>query len=263
MIRRGLAFAALSVVLAACGFLGDPGPPDEIEVYAAASLKRAMELVEPAFEAATPRLDLAISTDASSALETKIEQGAPADVFLSADTTNPQKLVDAGLASGAVVPFASNSLAVVVPRANPAGLRTPADLVRPGVRIIAAGDAVPITEYANQLVENLAAQADDPAAFEAAYAANVVSKEDNVAAIVTKLGLGEGDAGIVYVTDAMASERVSRIEIPVTANVQATYGGVVVKASSDQEAAAAFLDWLAGSAGQAVLGELGFLPPTP
>ena len=97
-----------------------------------------------------------MSTDASSALETKIEQGAPASVFLSADTTNPQKLADKGLTTGPPVDFATNILTVIVPIANPAKIKTPADLAKPAVKIIAAGDAVPITKYANMLVANLA-----------------------------------------------------------------------------------------------------------
>ena len=112
-----------------------------------------------------PGLTLTISTDSSSALETQIEQGAPADVFLSADTTNPQKLVDAGLADGAAVTFAGNKLTVIVPADNPAGIASPADLAKPGIKVIAAGDEVPITKYATQLVANLAKEPGYPADF--------------------------------------------------------------------------------------------------
>ena len=96
-----------------------------------------------------------------------------------------------------------------MPTANPAGITTPADLAKPGVKVIAAGDEVPITKYATQLVENLAKAAGYPADFAAAYAANIASKEDNVKAVVAKIELGEGDAGIVYVTDAKASTKVT------------------------------------------------------
>jgi molybdate transport system substrate-binding protein len=233
----------------------------ELTIFAAASLKNVLAEAETAYEAVNPGTDLTVSTDSSAALETQIEQGAPADVFLSADTTNPQKLVDGGLASGEAVPFAGNKLTVIVPTDNPAGIQSPADLAKDGVRIIAAGDEVPITKYATQLVEDLAAEADYPADFQAAYAANIASKEDNVGQVVAKIELGEGDAGIVYVTDANASDEVSAIDVPEDANVPATYACVVVGASPNQEAAAAFLDWLAGSDGQAVLSSFGFLPP--
>ena len=133
---------------------------------------------------------------------------------------------------------------------------------RSGLKVIAAGDAVPITAYATQLVDNLASDPGYPPGFAAAYAANIVSKEDNVKAVVAKIELGEGDAGIVYVTDAAASTKVKTIEVPDAANVRATYAGVVVKASPNQEAAKAFLDWFAGPDGQAILSSFGFLPPT-
>ena len=128
--------------------------------------------------------------------------------------------------------------------------------------MIAAGDAVPITKYAEQLVANLAKEAGYPAEFAAAYAANIASKEDNVKAVVAKIELGEGDAGIVYVTDAKASTKVTIVDVPDAANVPATYAGVVVKASKAAAAAQAFLDWLAGPDGQAILGGFGFLPPS-
>lgn len=235
-------------------------PAANLTVYAAASLKAALAKAAPAYEAANPRTRITVSTDSSSALETKIEQGAPADVFLSADTANPRKLVDKGLASGSLVKFAGNLLTIIVPTSNPAAIRTPADLARSGVKVIAAGDTVPITKYATQLVANLARQPGYPADFAAAYAANVVSKEDNVAAVVAKVELGEGDAGIVYVTDAKTSTNVATITVPSDANVPATYGGVVNRWSPNQAAATAFLTWLAGSDGQAVLATFGFLP---
>jgi molybdate transport system substrate-binding protein len=243
---------------------GTPAPSAEaveLTIYGAASLKGALEQAKAAYEAATPGTTLTLSTDSSSALETQIEQGAPADVFLSADTTNPKKLVDAGLADGAVVTFAGNKLTIIVPSDNPAGINAPADLARAGIKIIAAGDEVPITKYATRLVGNLAREAGYPSDFVAAYTANIASREDNVKAVVAKIELGEGDAGIVYVTDAKASTKVVTVDVPDSANVPAIYDGVVVKASRNAAAAAAFLDWFAGPEGQAILGSLGFLPP--
>ncbi len=238
------------------------GTAVELTVYGAASLKGALEQAKAAYEAANPGTTVTLSTDSSSALETQIEQGAPADVFLAADTTNPKKLVDAGLADGAPVTFAGNELTVIVPADNPAGITSPADLAKAGVRVIAAGDEVPITKYATQLVDNLAKEAGYSADFAAAYAANIASKEDNVKAVVAKIELGEGDAGIVYVTDAKASTKVATIDVPPPANVPATYDGVVIKDSRNAVAGKAFLAWLAGPEGQAILEALGFLPPS-
>jgi molybdate transport system substrate-binding protein len=267
-VRIGRPFLAILtgalVSLAACsGAASAPaGRPVELTVYAASSLRNVMATVKPAYEAAHPGTTLVVATDSSAALETKIEQGAPADVFLSADTKNPTTLVDKGLAAGSPVPFARNLLTVIVPLDNRAGVTTPADLAKPGVKIIAAGDAAPITKYAAQLVTNLASQAGYPADFAAKYAANVVSHEDNVAAVVAKVELGEGDAGIVYVTDAKGSTKVTAIAVPDAANVPATYAGVAVKASAHAEAGAAFFAWMASPDGQAILVTFGFLAPS-
>jgi molybdate transport system substrate-binding protein len=273
--RLVTSIAALAVILAACSSGATPAPsapassaaassapPASLTIYAAASLKAVMAKVQTTYEAANPGTMLSISTDSSAALETKIEQGAPADLFLSADTANPQKLVDKGLAAGGITKFAGNLLTVIVPVANPAGIQTPADLAKPGIKVIAAGDTVPITKYATQLVANLARQPGYPADFVARYTANIVSKEDNVAAVVAKIELGEGDAGIVYVTDAKTSAKVTTVAVPDAANVPATYGGVVVKASPNVAAAQAFLVWLAGPDGQAILASFGFLSPS-
>ena len=273
--RLVTSIAALAVVLAACSSGATPAPsapapsaaassaaPASLTIYGAASLKAVLAKVQTTYQTSNPGTTLAISTDSSSALETKIEQGAPADVFLSADTANPQKLVDKGLAAGTVTKFAGNLLTIIVPTANPAGIQTPADLAKAGVKIITCGDTVPIAKYAAQLVANLAKQPGYPADFVAQYTANIVSKEDNVAAVVSKIGLGEGDAGVVYMTDAKTSTAVTAIPVPDAANVPATYGGVVVKASSNVAAAQAFLAWRAGPDGQAILASFGFLPPS-
>jgi molybdate transport system substrate-binding protein len=271
MKARLAVFASVLVLLfvfAACssGAVSPTAPssaaPTNLTIYGAASLKGVLDKVKTAYEAADAGTTLTISTDSSATLETQIEQGAPADVFLSADTTNPKKLVDKGLAEGAAVTFAGNQLTIIVPMANPAGIMTAADLARTGTKVIAAGDEVPITKYASQLVDNLAKEAGYPADFAARYAANIASNEDNVKAIVAKVELGEGDAGIVYVTDASASAKVTTVDVPDRANVPATYAGIVVKASRNAAAAKAFLDWFAGPDGQAILGTFGFQPPS-
>ena len=182
-------------------------------------------------------------------------------MFLSADTANPKKLVDKGLTAGPAIDFAGNTLTIIVPTANPAGISSPADLAKPGIKVIGAGDAVPITKYATQLVENLAGLPGYPAGFAAAYAANVASKEDNVGAVLAKIEVGEGDAAIVYATDAKPSSKVTTIAVPREANVPATYAGVVLKGSAAGDAAEAFMAWLTGPDGQAILAELGFQAP--
>ena len=272
MIRR-VVIAALAVVAVAGGSVtaacsAGPGSSpassatDQLSIYAAASLKDALVAVRDAYETERPGTTLVIATDSSSTLRTQIEEGAPADVFLSADETNPERLVESGLADGQALVFAGNRLTVIVPADNPAGIETPSDLARPGVKVIAAGDEVPITRYAQQVVDNLAAEPSSPQGFAEAYAANVVSREENVKAVAAKIELGEGDAAIVYVTDALAASDVTIVEIPPSANVAATYAGVVIGASPRIEAARVLLDWLAGPEGAAILGQFGFVTPS-
>ncbi|MEP6807231.1 MAG: molybdate ABC transporter substrate-binding protein [Chloroflexota bacterium] len=273
--QRLMAFGAVAMALSACGTGNATSPsaaassfpptatpvPVELTVYAAASLKGPLDAIVLAYEGGHPGTKLTVATDSSAALRTQIEQGAPADVFLSADTANPQKLVGGDLASGQAIPFAGNLLTVIVPTDNPANILSPLDLARSGVKIVAAGDEVPITTYAAQAVANLAKQPGHPADFAARYQANVVSHEDSVKAVVAKIELGDGDAGIVYLTDAKGSTKVVPIEIPPAANVRADYAGVVMRASSHKAASQEFLAWLAGPEGEAILSDFGFLPP--
>jgi molybdate transport system substrate-binding protein len=233
----------------------------ELTVFAAASLTDALQEAATAYETAVPGTTITLSFDSSAALRTQIEQGAPVDVFLSADTRSPQALGEAGLLDGAPVGFAGNELAIVVPSDDPAGIETPADLATDGVRIVAAGEEVPITAYTTQVIENLSDLPGYPADFAAAYEANIVSREDNVRAALAKIELGEGDAAVVYLTDARSSDQVRIVEIPAEANVASRYAGAVLAGSEELAAGQAFLDWLVGPDGQAILAAYGFVPP--
>lgn len=272
MRTRRVAFAALVLAAAGAIFVAARAPgvgpapsassPQTIEltVYGAASLKGALEAARIAYAAVAPDITLLLATDSSAALATQIEQGAPADVFLSADSTSPRRLADAGLVDGVPVTFARNRLTIIVPADDPAAIASWTDLARPGVLVVAAGDEVPITRYATELVDVLGRTPGAAPGFAASYAANVVSREDNVKAVVAKIELGEGDAAIVYRTDAAASDRVATVEIPAALDVTATYDGVVITASRYRAEARAFLEWLTGPGGQGILGDLGFLP---
>lgn len=265
-LGRALA-ALLAGALVATGCAGCAGssvggePAVTVSVFAAASLRDALVEVEAIYATVAPGVELEVATDASSTLRAQIEEGAPADVFLSADPANPAALVEAGLADGEAVDFAGNELELVVPADNPAGIASPADLARGGVKVVAAGDAVPISGYAQQALDRLAGLSGYPAGYAAAVAANVVSREANVSAVVAKIELGEGDAAFVYRTDALAAPALTVIELPPEAAVAATYAGVVLAASDDRPAAHAFLAWLAGDDGARVLGRFGYAPP--
>lgn len=279
MSLRGLAGAvALATVLLGCGEAVESEPPvetvapptapatpsgDRVEliVFAAASLRNVLAAAKATFEADHPGTTITVAADSSAALRTQIEQGASADVFLSADASNPDRLVEAGLTDGAGEVFASNGLALVVPVANPAGIEAPSDLARPGVKIVAGGLDVPLTGYVDDLVARLGAVPGYPSDFVAAYRSNIVSREDNVRAVLAKLELGEGDAGFVYVTDAVTASEVRVVPLPGGLNVRAVYVGVVLRSSAEPAAARRFLDWIAGPDGQGVLAGFGFGPP--
>ncbi len=250
-------------VLVAAGCAPGAGPADAEEplvVFAAASLRDAVAAEADEYRR-RGSVRISLATDSSAALRTQLEQGARADVFLSADTANADALAAAGLADGPIVPFAGNRLAIVVPSDNPAGIAGPFDLGRPGIKIIAAGEAVPITVYATTLVARLAALPGAPPDFAAAYAANVVSREDNVRAALAKVELGEGDVAIVYATDAAASKAVRSIDLPAEADVVATYAGVVPRTAPQPAGGRGFLDWLVAADGQAILAGFGFESP--
>ncbi len=267
---RALVASLLAVLVAGCAVNGAAGPGSPtpgsgervtLTVFAAASLKDAFEDVRTAYAGVAPATTLELSFGASSALRAQIEQGAPADVFASADTTQPAALVASGLTDGPVRPFAANTLVIVVPSDDPAGIHGAADLARPGVRVVAAGPGVPISAYADRAIAALAAEPGYPSDFATRVAANVVSREEDVRAVLAKVELGEADAALVYATDAAASPRVRSIALPTEARVRATYGAVVVKGSRQPAAARAFLDWLTGAEGRSVLERAGFLAP--
>lgn len=270
--RRTATTILAALTLAACGgraptaaLVADQGGEPatvELTVFAAASLRAAFGAVKESYEAATPGVVVAFSFDGSGTLRTQLEQGAPADLFASADKVNPRILADAGLTAGRPVGFAGNRLAIVVPAGNPAAIASPFDLARPGVRLVGAAANVPITAYAAQLLRNLASLPGAAGGFVDAVDANVVSREDNVRAALAKVELGEGDAAIVYATDAAgAGDAIRVIPIPDQANVAITYTAVVLREAPHREAATALLAWLAGPEGRAVLARFGFEPP--
>ena len=262
-----------TLVLAGCAGAGaspSPAPPSaptaappvELTVYAAASLTEAFDALAVAYEAASPEVTVTLSYDSSAALRAKIEQGARVDLFASADTKNPDALVAAGLATGPTTAFATNELAVIVPADNPAGLVDPYGLAEPGVKVIAAGEKVPISAYATKLLENLEAYKGAQADLIPSYERNIVSREDNVKGIVAKVELGEGDGGIVYATDARAAgDKVETLPIPPGTNVRVAYGAVIPADAPAPDAATAFLAWLLGPDAQAILASHGFAAP--
>jgi molybdate transport system substrate-binding protein len=232
----------------------------ELTIFAAASLRMAAGLIAEAYPLQFPGTTITVTTDSSTTLATQVELGAQADVFLSADIANPARLVAGSHGEGSPVPFATNPLVVVVGAGNPLGIGDALGLARPGLRVIAAGPDVPITRYATQLVQLLGRLPGAPPGFVAAYEANIVSREDNVAAVMARMELGVGDAAIVYQSDVTQSA-LEQLALPDRVTVRATYAGVVLRSAAHPEAARAFLDWLAGPAGQEILARASLGPP--
>jgi len=184
----------------------------------------------------------------SNALATQITQGAPADVFASADTANMQRLVDAGLV-GSPVTFARNTLMIAVAAGNPKGVTGIADLARPEISVVLAGPGVPAGDYTRQVLTDQ----------EVTLAPR--SLEGDVRAAVAKVTSGEADATVVYATDvAAAGARVTGVPIPDAAQPAITYPIAVVRASRNAAAAQAFVDAAVAGEVQQALGSAGFLP---
>lgn len=200
-----------------------------------------------------PRIDArpVYSFGGSNALAAQIEQGAPADVFASANTTLPEKLYDEGLVEKPVV-FTRNELIVVVPKSNPARIHSVFDVGEPGVKLVVAAPGVPVGDYTRVVLHNLELDG---------ALANVVSNETDVREVLAKVALGEADAGFVYATDARTVKgRVATIGIRWSAQPVIRYAAAVVKSSKHLAAARAFVHSLLGKTAQRKLLAAGFLP---
>jgi molybdate transport system substrate-binding protein len=254
----GLVMLAAACTAGQAATRSDTAGRTELVVFAAASLKDAMDRAMATYEARSPSVNVIASIDSSSALRTQIEQGAPADLFLSADLTNPERLTAAGVASPPVVRIATNELVIAVPPDNPGRLVDAFGIAADGVTVVAAGDGVPITVYATKLLNELASIPNAPPGFIARYESNVISREDNVRAVAAKLELGEADAGIIYRTDALGSTGLRIVPLPAGVGVSASYGGVVIDGARHAAEARAFLEWLVGPEGQGILEGFGF-----
>jgi len=245
--------AVAAVLLGACG--GSPStasPPagGPITVFAAASLTAAFKDEGTAFQTQHPDASVAFSFAGSAALATSINNGAPADVFASADLPNLQKVVNAGNALGQPATFAANKLQIVVAAGNPRGIKGLADLAGPGTVVILCAPAVPCGNYANQALTR------------AGVKVTPKSQEQDVNAVISKVAQGEADAGIVYVTDVKAAgQKVVGIDIPDDQNVTASYPIVTVRGGPNPKGGRAFIDFLLSVRGEAVLASYGFTKP--
>ena len=239
----------------------DPAP-STLTVYAAASLTDAFQELGRRFEGSHPGLKVQFNFAGSQQLALQIEEGAPADVFASADQRWMSYATEKGLVDGDAAVFARNRLAAIVPRTNPARIGSLQDLARRGTKLVVAAEAVPAGKYSREALKNLAGAPGFPLEYDRRVLANVVSQEENVKAVVAKVQLGEADAGLVYRSDVTpaVSRFVRVIEIPDPYNVIATYPIAVLKAARNPEAARRFVELVSSDVGQRVLQRNGLLP---
>jgi molybdate transport system substrate-binding protein len=244
-LRSLVVFAGAA--LAACSGSGDAARKPLL-VFAAASLTAPFSAIEKLFEAANPGVDLQCNFAGTPQLVLQIREGAAVDVFASADEANMAKVVADGVAAGEPRRFARNELAIVVVEGNPLGIVALADLARDGRKVALCGPEVPAGRYARMALDK------------AKVAVQSLSDEPNVKALVTKVQIGELDAGIVYATDCRV-QGVVAVAIAAEHQVVADYPIVVCKSGANAAAAAAFVDFVLSREGQRVLADFGFRSP--
>jgi molybdate transport system substrate-binding protein len=258
-----LCLATLLALVAACSPASAGPPPVNLTVFAAASLTEAFTELGKNFQAEHADVTLTFNFAGSDQLAEQINQGAPADVFASANTQQMETAVG-GSRIDAAAPrtFVRNRLVLVLPAGNPGGVATPRDLSRPGLRLVLAAEAVPVGQYSLDFLDKAAQDAEYGPAYKAGVLKNVVSYEENVKAVLTKVVLGEADAGIVYTSDVTgaAADQVDRLDIPDALNTVATYPIAALNDSPNAEAAQAFVDFVLSPVGQGVLAKYGFVP---
>jgi molybdate transport system substrate-binding protein len=244
-----------AAVLAACGSTGGTAAPPSaaalsgtISVFAAASLTDSFKALGTSFHAAHSGVTVQFNFAGTPTLVTQIEQGAQADVLASADTTNMDKLKADGFSVGTPQVFAHNQLEIVVAPGNPTGITGLADLAKPGLIYISEEATVPAGKYSLQALAK------------AGVTVTPKSLETDVKSVVSKVELGEADAGIVYTTDVKAAgSKVQGVPIPAAYNVVATYPLVAVKGTKNSAVANAFIAFVLSSAGQSMLESFGFI----
>ncbi len=243
-----------------------PNEKTEILVFAAASLTQPFAEIGHEFTSRHPDITVRFNFAGSQQLAQQISQGAPCDVFASANA----RQMDAAVASGRIDPsavgtFARNRLVVVVPRDDRAKLATLADLAKPSLKIVLAAREVPVGQYSIDMLDKIERSGRLPLGFKARVLANTVSYEQDVKAVLAKVVLGEADAGVVYTSDIAASsaDRVTRIDVPDDVNVIAEYPIAALGSGPHTDAAAAFVAHVRSTAGQTILAKYGFAPATP
>ncbi|NJP04987.1 MAG: molybdate ABC transporter substrate-binding protein [Chloroflexaceae bacterium] len=242
---------------------GEQPASGELTVFAAASLTEAFTQIGADFEAANPGTKVVFNFAGSQQLAQQLAQGAPADVFASANEQQMDVAVEDGrVTADAPQDFGQNQLVVVVPADNPGDVETLADLAKPGLKVVLASADVPVGGYSLEYLDKANAHTDFSSTYRDAVLENVVSYEQTVKAVLTKVVLGEADAGIVYTSDITANvvNQVQQIAIPDDLNTIAVYPIAQVSDSTQPALAEAFIGYVLSAEGQRTLADFGFLP---
>jgi molybdate transport system substrate-binding protein len=236
---------------------------EDVVVFAAASLTEAFTALAADFEEANPGVTMVLNFAGSQQLAQQLAQGAPADVFASANPRQMQVAIEAGqIQEGTEQIFANNRLVVVVPADNPGGVETLQDLAQPGLKLVLAAEDVPVGTYSRDYLDKAEASNTFENGYREALLDNVVSYEQTVKAVLTKVMLGEADAGIVYTSDITpnVADNVQQIAIPDNLNTVATYPIALASDSEQPQLAQQFIGYVLSEEGQATLAAHGFLP---
>jgi len=257
-------FILVAVLTLLVGTIQPAAAETRLVVFAAASLTETLQQVEPVFEKAHPGVDVILNLAASSRCRIQIEQGAPADVFMSANAANMNPLVEAKLAEKPTI-FAHNRVVIITPKANPGEVAKPGDLAKSGLKLVTCSPEVPIGKYTRIVLGKMDASGNYESDFKDRVLANVVSEEPDVKGIVTKVRLGEADGGICYASDVTRAVRpdLRVIDIPDNVNVIADYPIAILKGSDEKSLAGEFVSFMLSQHGQRMLAENGFIPISP
>ena len=252
---RAAALAAVTtLVLAGCGSSNEttstPSSGGSLVVFAAASLKKSFTEIGERFRADNPGAGVEFTFAGSSDLVTQLTQGAPGDVFASADTNNMDKARKADLLAGAPVNFASNTLTIIVAPGNPKKVNSFKDLTQPGLSVVTCAPQVPCGSATQKVEKATGVQL------------NPVSEESQVTDVLTKVTTGQADAGLVYVTDARgAGDKVTAVAFPESSDAVNVYPIAALKQSKDSALAAKFINAATSETGEKILAAAGFAKP--
>jgi molybdate transport system substrate-binding protein len=235
---------------------------NQLTIYAAASLAEVFMRFKDVFEARHPEIEVVISFAGSQQIAQQLSQGAPGDLFASANLRQMENAINSGrVVESSVQEFVHNKLVLILPEDNPGNIKALGDLSKPNLKIILADDSVPVGAYSQEMLAQASQDGDYESEFKSKVLANVVSYEENVRAVLTKILLGEADAGLVYASDAAGESAgdLLVIDIPDEINITAKYYIAPIDGGHNEQIALDFISLVRSTEGQEILNDYGFV----